>query len=353
MNVNDFLNAIGNIDDGLLTEALDADFAAECKAARKRKKRMWLYGTVAAAVVIVIAAVLVLPHFFPGSQSPVISDYGSVKIYMKINPYICINANSDGSVTSIEALNEDGELLLKEYSYSGKEAVLAASELITQASKLGYLQEDDEIIISVSADNDSLAEACSNEFESFANSNNTSYKVHVRELITESDAEKACLKNFGFEKHDVKNLKSVCYADQSEAVYQVRFETDENLFFCKVDAADSHVFDKKKTKKANTAEQVEESTPTALSESTSPVTEEPVAETESPETTAPEEEEEETPTAVPTPTPTATPEPVTPQPTEEAETTAEPEVNTATPEPVETVIDSKKPTLPKPRKKDE
>ena len=55
------------------------------------------------------------------------------KIYITINPAICLDLSEDGSILEIEALNEDGQNLITDYRYNKKDRMAVTEELIQKA----------------------------------------------------------------------------------------------------------------------------------------------------------------------------------------------------------------------------
>jgi len=337
MNVNDLFNAIGNIDESLLSMALDQDSLAADRAAKRKIFIRRLSGAVAAAVVITLFLTLGLPRLFPVSTPKPVTEQEKVMIYMKINPYVCINATADGDILSIEALNGAGQQLLDEYDFEDDDPSEIASGLISCASDMGYLKEDGEIIFSVVSEDKTLAEKCINDFESFADEISSSYEVKVREIISEKKAEASCIDYLKLERGEILNLTTECHADESRASYKFFFETDICIIECDVDATDGSVFATKHKHKEPSTEYPTEVI-TATPEPTDVPTEAP---TEIPETEVPV-------TATPAPTKA----PVTQAPTKEP--VSETEKPKATTDPAEPEKPSHKPKPPvhKPGKKE-
>lgn len=82
-------------------------------------------------------------------------------ISMRINPEIEVVANEDGEIVSVNAINEDGEVVLSEVDLVGQ-TVAEAGETFTEiATELGYLDADSEdatVYIDAEGENEELSE---------------------------------------------------------------------------------------------------------------------------------------------------------------------------------------------------
>lgn len=69
--------------------------------------------------------------------------YGQV--HMQINPDVMVSLNKQQKVLAIDALNEDGEVLLADYDYRKKTLDTVVDELTTRAEEMGFLAAEQEI----------------------------------------------------------------------------------------------------------------------------------------------------------------------------------------------------------------
>ncbi len=99
------------------------------------------------AALAAACACLCLIYF--GAIGPNFVSYGSVRI--TINPDVLISVSRTGRVVGLKGLNQDGRTLIEDYSYSGKQDVTAASELVELASKENYLKNDGRVTLTVSS----------------------------------------------------------------------------------------------------------------------------------------------------------------------------------------------------------
>ena len=88
---------------------------------------------------------------FLGVMQNYVLVYG--KVHMQINPEVMVSVNRRQQVIAIEALNEDGETLLEDYSYRMKHIDVVFDELTTKAEEMGYLEEEAEIRIELISSN--------------------------------------------------------------------------------------------------------------------------------------------------------------------------------------------------------
>ena len=76
------------------------------------------------------------------------------KVHMQINPDVMVSLNKQQKVLSIEALNEDGEVLLTDYDYRKKPLDIVVDELTTKAEELGFLAAEREIHVELISKSD-------------------------------------------------------------------------------------------------------------------------------------------------------------------------------------------------------
>lgn len=110
------------------------------------------------AALAAACACLCLIYF--GAVGPNFVSYGTVRI--TINPDVLISVSRTGRVVGLKGLNQDGRTLIEAYSYSGKQDVTAASELVELASKENYLKNDGRVTLTVSSASAKWNEALEN-----------------------------------------------------------------------------------------------------------------------------------------------------------------------------------------------
>lgn len=82
-------------------------------------------------------------------------------ISMRINPEIEVVANEDGEIVSVNAINEDGEVVLSEVDLVGQTVAEAGETFTEVATELGYLDADSEdatVYIDAEGENEELSE---------------------------------------------------------------------------------------------------------------------------------------------------------------------------------------------------
>ncbi len=80
-------------------------------------------------------------------------------VYMTINPQIRIDVNEENQVLDIQAINDDGTLLIKDFSYKNKDLEKVLDELLDLAIQKDYLKEDGKITLSLDTEDDEWLEA--------------------------------------------------------------------------------------------------------------------------------------------------------------------------------------------------
>jgi GH35 family endo-1,4-beta-xylanase len=109
-------------------------------------------GAVAACFVMVLSLALM---FFNGNTSRK-DIYAYVGI--DINPSIELSVNYDNKIVEADALNRDAETLLKELELRGKTVVEALREVVQKSKEHGFISEEKENIVLISAACDSKVE---------------------------------------------------------------------------------------------------------------------------------------------------------------------------------------------------
>ena len=86
---------------------------------------------------------------FFGWYQPNYTAYGTLRI--QINPDVEMTVSRTDRVLDLEGLNADGEDLIEEYDYQGKDRETAANELVERAIDMGYLSDGETVSITVSS----------------------------------------------------------------------------------------------------------------------------------------------------------------------------------------------------------
>ena len=88
-------------------------------------------------------AILLVSSILVGCTPKQVSNVGTV--ILSVNPSIAINYDKDGLVSSIDALNEDGKAIIKDFKgYEGKEAKFVIADVVKLIGDAGYLVDDIE-----------------------------------------------------------------------------------------------------------------------------------------------------------------------------------------------------------------
>ena len=95
------------------------------------------------------AAAACLGLVFFGWYQPNYTAYGTLRI--QINPDVEMTVSRTDRVLDLEGLNADGEDLIEEYDYQGKDWETAANELVERAIDMGYLSDGETVSITVSS----------------------------------------------------------------------------------------------------------------------------------------------------------------------------------------------------------
>ena len=134
------------------------DFAT----AKKRNKKPYLFGAIAAVLVVAIALAVIIPPMLGGtSDTPATYEAGYLR--MDINPSVEIIYDEDNKVTSVKSSNGDADVLLSaelRTEVVGKPVDEAAAVIAEEAGKLGFLSTDNDgaVRITVVANSDKQRE---------------------------------------------------------------------------------------------------------------------------------------------------------------------------------------------------
>lgn len=128
----------------------------------KRNIRPYIYGAVAAVLVIAIALAVIIPGVFGGGED-VTPTYSAGYLRMDINPSVEIVYDSNNKVTVVKSANSDADVLLSDglrAQLKGMPVDQAAATIADEAGKLGYIEpeEQDALKITVVAGTDKQSE---------------------------------------------------------------------------------------------------------------------------------------------------------------------------------------------------
>ena len=128
----------------------------------KRNIRPYIYGAVAAVLVIAIALAVIIPGIFGGGED-VTPTYSAGYLRMDINPSVEIVYDSNNKVTVVKSANSDADVLLSDElraQLKGMPVDQAAATIADEAGKLGYIEpeEQDALKITVVAGTDKQSE---------------------------------------------------------------------------------------------------------------------------------------------------------------------------------------------------
>lgn len=109
-----------------------------------KRYHQWIYSLAAMAACLLLA----ITSVFQMGQTVC----GSV--YLTINPAVRIDVNQKDVVIGLEGNNEDGNMLIADYSYKRKNLNLVMDELVQRAINMGYLHKGGQITLALDAYDD-------------------------------------------------------------------------------------------------------------------------------------------------------------------------------------------------------
>lgn len=112
----------------------------------KRNMRPYIYGAVAAVLVIAIALAVIIPGVFGGGED-VTPTYSAGYLRMDINPSVEIVYDSNNKVTVVKSANSDADVLLSDElraQLKGMPVDQAAATIADEAGKLGYIEPEEQ-----------------------------------------------------------------------------------------------------------------------------------------------------------------------------------------------------------------
>ena len=142
MKEEKLLNAIGQIDENLIADALEEKTIASAKKELRMKRKKVVQRIVAlAACVVLILCVGVITLFAVGNV-----EAGTVT--MEINPGVEYVITRKGKVKAVRFLNDDAEELLEELALKGQSLKSALSLTVAAYKTAGFLESNDTVLIS-------------------------------------------------------------------------------------------------------------------------------------------------------------------------------------------------------------
>ena len=134
MKKEKLLNAIGQIDDDLITEA-----KPEARAQKKKVKPQW-FALLAACLVLVICISVATPLSLGNKEAG--------KVTMEINPGVEFTIARNGSVKAVRFLNDDAENVLGASTLKGQDLRTAIMMTISAYKAGGYMDRNDTVLVS-------------------------------------------------------------------------------------------------------------------------------------------------------------------------------------------------------------
>lgn len=129
----------------------------------KRRSRPYIYGAIAAVLVVAIALAVILPAVFGGSGDTPAPVYEAGYLRMDINPSVEIVYDGSNKVVAVKSANSDADVLLSaalREELKGMPVDEAAALIADEAGKLGYIEPDktNAVKITVVADSEEQKE---------------------------------------------------------------------------------------------------------------------------------------------------------------------------------------------------
>ncbi len=198
------LNAIGQIDEKMIADALDEKALASArKEIRiKRKKVTQWVSALAACLVLALFVGLITPFAVGNAKAG--------KVTMEINPGVEYVITKNGDVKTVRFLNEDAKKLLEEVEMKGQNIKTAVALTIAAYKNSGYMERNDTVLISFDkklSENEKLKESVS---EFVREALEESKSVHTVVYVTATDDAKT---TEIAEKHGISQGKAKLVAD--------------------------------------------------------------------------------------------------------------------------------------------
>ncbi len=231
-------DAITNVDEDLIEDAMPEE-----NQGSKRIKRNTIVTLVSVIAACLLISIYAGSRFFSsGANEKGVDKPIQSKIYITINPAICLDLSKDGTILEIEALNEDGKNLLSDYQYSKKERTAVAEELIQKAIDSGYLEKGGKVTLSIESENNDDFLKYDSEFREIVFNNfgeKQGINIEIRKIISLAKAKEIVLDYCGLKTAQFTGIK--CDAGHEEAVYELKFVMDRMEYECKLDAVSGNI----------------------------------------------------------------------------------------------------------------
>lgn len=231
-------DAITNVDEDLIEDAMPEE-----NQGSKRIKRNTIVTLVSVIAACLLISIYAGSRFFSsGANEKGVDKPIQSKIYITINPAICLDLSKDGTILEIEALNEDGKNLLSDYQYSKKERTAVAEELIQKAIDSGYLEKGGKVTLSIESENNDDFLKYDSEFREIVFNNfgeKQGINIEIRKIISLAKAKEIVLDYCGLKTAQFTGIK--CDAGHEEAVYELMFVMDRMEYECKLDAVSGNI----------------------------------------------------------------------------------------------------------------
>jgi hypothetical protein len=112
---------------------------------KKYLKYVYVFGSVAAAVIIMVSAFLLMSRDMANSTFAYID--------IDINPSIDLKVNQEGYIIGVEPLNKDAEKIAQNIDYLGQKAEDAVLATVKKSAELGYFQNENKLVLVAAAIN--------------------------------------------------------------------------------------------------------------------------------------------------------------------------------------------------------
>ncbi len=152
-------SAMEHIDEKLILAAMDdTDLKGKVKRIdlggqkRMTKRTLFKIGTIAAALVLVLSAVLIIGGSIGKNSGAVVA--------IDVNPSIELEINKKEKVEEVRALNAEAEAVLKGMDLEGVDINIAVNAIIGSMVKNNYLSDEkNSVLLSIDSENTKLSEA--------------------------------------------------------------------------------------------------------------------------------------------------------------------------------------------------
>ena len=176
---------------------------------KKKRPAYKAFGSIAAAVILCIAGVLV---FGRGGASDAAAIIG-----LDVNPSIQISVDDDGKVLEASAVNTDGEKILDGMTLAGTDMKVAANAIVGSMLQQGYLNDiSNSILVSVQAKDSAKGTSLQEELSSSLNQYLGSYALSAAvmgQCIADDSEIAAFAKENGISEGKASLIKSLTAAD--------------------------------------------------------------------------------------------------------------------------------------------